>query len=136
MQASTSGMSSRTFLKLSAIQSPASFNVTSLTSLPRRLRRSGLESGSRHANQCASALRVPHASRPAYAEAIDSRRVIIIDGDTIWLPGGEHVRLLEIAAPETRQVRCEAAMVIGLRAKEKLASLLRCGPVEIESGKC
>jgi endonuclease YncB( thermonuclease family) len=55
---------------------------------------------------------------------------IIIDGDTFAL-GSERVRLENIDAPETRGSRCEAELVAGLKAKERLASLLRSGPLTI-----
>ncbi|EIM26682.1 thermonuclease family protein [Microvirga lotononidis] len=64
-----------------------------------------------------------------HAETIDGRRVVIIDGDTIAL-GRE--RLLNVDTPETFRPRCDADLVAGLRAKERLAELLRAGPVGID----
>ncbi|MCP4564024.1 MAG: thermonuclease family protein [Bosea sp.] len=76
----------------------------------------------------------------AKAEPVDGDRIVIIDGDTVGLPGGERVRIFNIDAPETRGARCEAELVAGLRAKERLAQLLRGRPVEIRrcepSGRC
>ncbi|MEN5084310.1 thermonuclease family protein [Bosea sp. TWI1241] len=74
------------------------------------------------------------------AEQVDGARIVIIDGDTVVLPDGERIRILNIDAPETRGARCEAELVAGLKAKERLAQLLRAGPVEIRrceaSGRC
>lgn len=67
------------------------------------------------------------------------RRVIIIDGDTVDIDG-ERIRVLNIDAPETRGSRCERELILGLRAKERLAQLLRAGAVRIDrceaSGRC
>src|SRR5687768_16258588 len=63
---------------------------------------------------------------PALAETFDGRRAVIIDGDTFAL-GSERVRILNIDAPETRGSRCEWELVLGLKAKERLAGLLRAG---------
>ncbi|MBQ0820709.1 thermonuclease family protein [Microvirga sp. HBU67558] len=68
---------------------------------------------------------------PTLAETIDGRRVVIIDGDTIAI-GSERVRILNVDTPETFRPRCEAELVAGLKAKERLAELLRAGPVGIE----
>lgn len=76
----------------------------------------------------------------ARAETVDGDRIVIIDGDTVGLPGGERVRIFNIDAPETRRSRCMAELVAGLDAKERLAQLLRGGPVEVNrceaSGRC
>jgi endonuclease YncB( thermonuclease family) len=66
----------------------------------------------------------------ALAERFDGRRVVIIDGDTFAL-GSERVRILNIDAPETRGSRCERELVLGLKAKERLAGLLRAGSVDV-----
>lgn len=76
------------------------------------------------------------------AEAVDGNRIVVIDGDTIALPGNpsERIRIYNIDAPETRNARCEAEAVAGLKAKERLAQLLRGGPVTVDrcepSGRC
>ncbi len=67
----------------------------------------------------------------AHAETFDGRRVVIIDGDTIAI-GSERVRILNVDTPETFRPRCEAELVAGLKAKERLAELLRAGPVGID----
>lgn len=78
------------------------------------------------------------AAPPAAAQTPDPRvnvvegsRVIVVDGDTIWLPCvtrargcAEKVRLANIDAPETFRPRCEGELVIGLRAKEQLKARL------------
>lgn len=68
---------------------------------------------------------------PAVAETFDGGRAVIIDGDTIAL-GSERVRVLNIDAPETRGSRCERELVVGLKAKERLAALLQVGSVEVD----
>lgn len=69
---------------------------------------------------------------PAGAETIDGSRIVIVDGDTVALPGGERIRLLDIDAPESYRSECEAELVAGLKAKERLRSLLDGQPVTIE----
>jgi endonuclease YncB( thermonuclease family) len=66
---------------------------------------------------------------PALAETFDGGRAVIIDGDTFAL-GSERVRVLNIDAPETRGSRCERELVLGLKAKERLADLGRRGHAE------
>lgn len=68
-------------------------------------------------------------------------RVIIIDGDTIALPCAvpgagcaEKIRLLEIDTPETYQPHCEAERQAGLRAKQRMADLVRAGNIEVSRG--
>jgi micrococcal nuclease len=70
---------------------------------------------------------------PAFAETFDGRRAVIIDGDTFAL-GSERVRIWNIDAPETRGSRCERELVLGLKAKERLAGLLRAGSIDIVRG--
>jgi len=67
----------------------------------------------------------------AKAETVDGRRIVIIDGDTIDV-GGERIRILNIDAPESFRSRCEAELKLALRTKERLAQLLRSGPVQID----
>lgn len=82
----------------------------------------------------ALALFTPAAS----AETFDGSRIIVIDGDTVALPCAvpgkgcaEKIRLLEIDAPESYRPSCDAEQAAGLRAKERLASLIRAGAVEV-----
>ena len=72
------------------------------------------------------------AATPAAAETIPGARIVIIDGDTVALPGGERLRLLDIDAPESFRSSCEAELVAGLKAKERLRQLLRDQDVTIE----
>lgn len=65
------------------------------------------------------------------AESVDGRRIVIIDGDTIDVQG-ERIRILNIDAPESFRSRCEAELKLALKTKERLADLLRAGPVEID----
>jgi micrococcal nuclease len=68
---------------------------------------------------------------PAAAESFDGRRAGIIDGDTLAL-GDERVRLLNIDAPESFRSHCERELVMGLKAKERLAALVRSGRLAVE----
>lgn len=77
-------------------------------------------------------------SHPVYAETLDGDRIIVIDGDTVALPCivpargcAEKIRIAPIDAPETRNARCDNELRAGLRAKERLASILRSGSVEV-----
>ena len=67
---------------------------------------------------------------PAVAETVDGRQAIIIDGDTVAF-GSERVRILNIDAPETRGSHPERELVLELKAKERLASLLRAEAVDV-----
>jgi micrococcal nuclease len=64
-------------------------------------------------------------------ETMDGRRAVIIDDDTVVF-GSERVRILNIDTPETRGSHCERELVAGLKAKERLAEILRAGPMEVE----
>lgn len=64
--------------------------------------------------------------------------IYVIDGDTIVV-GREHVRIVGIDAPETRQARCDAELRLGLAAKARVVALLReaCGPLpQANAGRC
>jgi endonuclease YncB( thermonuclease family) len=77
-------------------------------------------------------LTVIRAGAPtAQAESFDGSRVVIIDGDTFAL-GMERFRILNIDTPETHSPRCEKELARGLKAKERLAELLRAGRIEVE----
>lgn len=58
--------------------------------------------------------------------------VAIVDGDTIKIDGVK-IRLVDIDTPETFRSRCENELVLGLKAKERLRSLLDAGPVTYEA---
>lgn len=66
------------------------------------------------------------------AEPVDGRRIVIIDGDTVALPGGERIRLQAIDTPELSRPSCEAELVAALRAKERLAQLVRVPGLTVE----
>lgn len=66
------------------------------------------------------------------AEPIDGRRIIVIDGDTVALPGGERIRLQAIDTPESSRPSCEAELVAALKAKERLAQLVRVPGLTVE----
>lgn len=81
-------------------------------------------------------------ARTIRADEVDGNRIVIIDGDTVALPGtpSERIRIYNIDAPETRNAHCEAENVAGLKAKERLAELLRDATVSVDrcepSGRC
>ncbi|WP_332117267.1 thermonuclease family protein [Azorhizobium caulinodans] len=66
----------------------------------------------------------------AAASPIDGARLRVIDGDTVAL-GSEHIRLLDIDAPEISHPRCPAETPAAAAALDRLAQLLR-GPAVIE----
>ncbi|GLK74709.1 thermonuclease family protein [Ancylobacter dichloromethanicus] len=64
--------------------------------------------------------------------------IYVIDGDTIVV-GREHIRIVGIDAPETRQARCDAELRLGLEAKARVLFLLQraCGPLaKADAGRC
>ncbi|MCY1641011.1 thermonuclease family protein [Methylorubrum sp. SL192] len=68
------------------------------------------------------------------AERFDSVRLIVFDGDPAALPArgcAEKVRLRGIDTPDVSRLRCEAERIAGLRAKERLAHLIRGRAVEL-----
>jgi len=56
--------------------------------------------------------------------------IVVVDGDTVKF-GSETVRILNIDAPESFRSRCDDELVAGLRAKERLAHLVRVPRLEI-----
>ena len=50
-------------------------------------------------------------------------RVVIVDGDTLDI-AGERIRLLGPDAPESHESRCEAELVVALKAKARLRALV------------
>lgn len=74
---------------------------------------------------------------PARPETIAGHRITVIDGDTISLPAvsgrrSEHIRLLDIDAPEAHRPRCPVEQIAAQAATDKLAALLAGRPVSIE----
>lgn len=70
------------------------------------------------------------ASLPAFAQPVYRA----IDGDTLAL-GNERFRLTGFDTPETLQARCAAEKAHGLRAKARLAELVKRGPVRLERAR-
>lgn len=68
----------------------------------------------------------------AAQDIVSGDAIIVIDGDTVALPGGERIRLVEIDAPESFRSSCDAELVAGLAAKEALRALLAGRRVTIE----
>lgn len=64
------------------------------------------------------------------ALALDGNRIRVIDGDTVAL-GAERIRLVDIDAPEIAHPRCPAELQRGLKARDRLAALLRGRDVQI-----
>lgn len=69
---------------------------------------------------------------PATAETVSGDRIYVIDGDTIAVQGQrQHIRLLDIDAPEISKPRCDRELRLGLDAKARLVTLVRGREVEI-----
>ena len=73
----------------------------------------------------------PVSVMAAQAETYERPHVGIVDGDTFAL-GSERIRILDIDTPETHSPRCDRELMAGLKAKERLASLLRSGSLTVE----
>lgn len=71
------------------------------------------------------------ASSATQSQAVDGRSAVIVDGDTIGF-GSERIRILNIDAPESYQPNCEKELVAGLKAKERLAQLVRAGMIVVQ----
>lgn len=56
-----------------------------------------------------------------------------IDGDTIVVQG-EHIRILNIDAPEIGHPKCDAELRLGLVAKRRMQALIEGGVVTLERG--
>jgi hypothetical protein len=70
----------------------------------------------------------PPPTSPTRGEA--NNNMYVIDGDTFDI-GGTRVRVAGIDAPETHPPRCVEEARLGLAATQKLAELLRSGPLWI-----
>lgn len=79
-----------------------------------------------------TSIAIAEPARREPPETVDGSTLVVFDGDTVALPGRERIRLLDIDTPETFDSRCERELMLGLKAKERLAELLRAGPVTIE----
>ena len=71
------------------------------------------------------------AAFPAHAETLDGRSAVILDGDTVAF-GSERVRIINIEAPGISEPDCEREEIFALRSRQRLAELIRAGPVTIE----
>jgi endonuclease YncB( thermonuclease family) len=67
----------------------------------------------------------------AAAETVDGRTAVILDGDTVAF-GSERVRIVNIEAPGISEPDCEREEIFALRSRQRLAELIRAGPVTIE----
>lgn len=56
----------------------------------------------------------------------------VVDGDTIWLEG-ENIRIADIDAPETHDYRCAEEQALGVRATQRLYSLVNSGAITLGS---
>ena len=75
-----------------------------------------------------SALAVPARSNP---ETLDGRNAVILDGDTIAFDS-ERIRIIDIEAPGISEPHCEREEIFALRSRQRLAELIRSGPITIE----
>lgn len=79
------------------------------------------------------------SAKAASYEPVDGNKIIIIDGDTVALPCtvpgprcSERIRLVDIDAPEVFHPDCEEGLQEGLKAKARLAQLVRGKTIYIE----
>jgi endonuclease YncB( thermonuclease family) len=70
-------------------------------------------------------------SAPAVAETVDGRTAVILDGDTVAF-GSERVRIVNIEAPGISEPDCEREEIFALRSRQRLAELIRAGPVTLD----
>ena len=54
------------------------------------------------------------------------RRTCVVDGDTIWLEGVK-IRVADIDTPEISQPRCDYEYELGIKARDRLVTLLNQG---------
>jgi endonuclease YncB( thermonuclease family) len=69
---------------------------------------------------------------PEGIETVDGRTLVVLNGDTLSVPGKDRIRLFNIDAPATVDFRCERELILGLKAKQRLVELVRSGLVSIE----
>jgi len=67
----------------------------------------------------------------ATPETLDGRDAVILDGDTIAF-GSERIRLVGVEAPGISEPNCAREEIFALRSRQRLAELIRSGPVTIE----
>lgn len=60
------------------------------------------------------------------------RETCVVDGDTFWLEGVK-IRLADIDTPEIGSPKCAGEYQLGMKAKQRLLSLLNEGPFELQA---
>lgn len=69
-----------------------------------------------------------HVTPASRIRTSEARIVRVIDGDTVVMAGGEHVRILNIDAAEMPpRSRCEAEERLSLAARARLAEMVAAG---------
>lgn len=59
--------------------------------------------------------------------------IFAIDGDTIVV-GKEHIRILNIDAPEIHHAQCDDELALGMAAKVRMEELIHSGKMTLERG--
>lgn len=59
---------------------------------------------------------------------------VALDGDTIVIDDGRHVRIANIDAPEIHDAKCDAEKRLGMVARRRMSELLTSGRVVIHPG--
>ena len=67
---------------------------------------------------------------PGTTETLDGRNAVILDGDTVAFDS-ERVRIIDIEAPGISEPECEREEIFALRSRQRLAELIRSGPIRI-----
>lgn len=65
--------------------------------------------------------------------ALLASSLFAIDGDTIVI-GKEHIRILNIDAPEIRHAQCEDELALGMAAKVRMQELIISGTITLQRG--
>ena len=78
-----------------------------------------------------AALALAPLSSWAESEIVDGRTAVILDGDTVAF-GSERMRIINIEAPGISEPECEREEIFALRSRQRLAELIRSGPVTVE----
>jgi len=86
-------------------------------------------------NRC----RITRAKSRTSLNFVGGKRIIILDGDTVALPCAspapgcaEKIRFIDIDAPETFHPDADAGLAAGLKAKARLAELIRGHQIWVE----
>lgn len=67
-----------------------------------------------------------------FAKCSAERVTCVVDGDTFWL-NGEKIRIADIDTPEVSQPKCPEELALGIKATDRLTTLLNDGPFELVS---